>query len=418
MPLARSLVGVGFGLVLAMLSGCGRASPPIASAAVGSEPGKPSAADSGEALDLALPEAGLSLHLGPREMLVRPGQFGLNYFPDMATIVLERTPLRALVTAGTKTMLVEGFDWRHLRSVREVLSPGGPGQFDNGYTGITGLYPHADGTWYAIYYAEDHEGMPPLPGGIPGFYASQGLAASKDQGNTWKKLGQAISSCKPKDWTRFDGQADRGAGESGTVVTPDGQWLYVYYTEHSRVNDRGVQICLARSRVGDVAPSPTSFFKYHEGGFGQPGLGGQDTPVLSAHSDDQAEAMYPHVVYLPAVQKYVMILSVNYWKEYVNKTGLSKSGIYIAFSEDGIRWSTPHRLLVDNAVPLEGQTLSWEATLVPEREDALEGWLLYAYSPRWGHIATDNVPHYLVGRRARFEPLPADKATPTDGKPQ
>ena len=37
--------------------------------------------------------------------------------------------------------------------------------------------------------------------------------------------------------------------------------------------------------------------------------------------------MYPHVVYLPALKKYVMILSVNHWKEYVHKTGLRKSGV-------------------------------------------------------------------------------------------
>jgi hypothetical protein len=239
---------------------------------------------------------------------------GLNYFPDMATVVLDRAPVRALVTAGTRTMLVTGPDWKHLTSAREVLAPGGAGQFDNGYVGVTGVYRHADATWFAIYYAEDHEGMPKLPsehGGIPGFYASQGLAASTDSGESRKKLGQVITSLKPKDWIAFPGQADRGAGESGTVVTPDGQWLYVYYTEHSRVDNRGVQVCLARCRVGDKAPSPGSFFKYHDGAFGQPGIGGLDTPVLSSYADDQADAIYPHVVYMPALKKYVMILSIT-----------------------------------------------------------------------------------------------------------
>lgn len=406
-----------FGLALPML-GCNRQAPSTSTAPPGSQRVQRGAADSGGAIEIALLDEQLSLHLGPRETLVEPGELGLNYFPDMAIVVLTRTPLRALITAGTRTMLVEGRDWKHLTGAREVLSPGGPGQFDNGYAGITGVYRRADGALYAVYYAEDHEGMPKLAhGGIPGFYASQALALSMDNGESWKKLGQIITSSKPKDWVAYPGQADRGAGESGTVVTPDGQWLYVYYTDHSRVNSRGVQVCLARCRVGDAEPSPGSFFKYRDGAFGQPGIGGLDTPVVSARADDQAEAMYPHVLYMPALKKYAMILSVNYWKEYTHKTGLRKSGMYIAVSDDGIRWSSPRRLLVDNSVPLEGQSLSWEATLVLDRDDGLEGWLLYGHSPRWGRTRTGNVPHHLVGRRVRFH-LPGTNRTRADGEPR
>jgi hypothetical protein len=74
-------------------------------------------------------------------------------------------------------------------------------------------------------------------------------------------------------------------------------------------------------------------------------------------------------------------------------------------------------MLVDYAVPLEGRSLSWEATLILDSDDGLEGWLLYAYSPRWGHTPTGNLPHYLVGRRTRFERLPGAAATGADGKP-
>ena len=418
LPIVRFSIGACLGLALPML-GCGRKASSSPAAPPGSERVQRGAADSGGAIETALLEGQLSLHLGRRETLVEPGGLGLNYFPDMATVVLTRTPLRVLITAGTRTMLVEGRDWKHLTRDREVLSPGGPGQFDNGYAGITGVYRRADGVLYAVYYAEDHEGMPKLShGGIPGFYASQALALSMDNGRSWKQLGQVITSSKPKEWVAYPGQADRGAGESGTVVTPDGQWLYVYYTDHSRVNNRGVQVCLARCRLGDATPSPGSFFKYHNGAFGQPGIGGLDTPVVSAHADDQAEAMYPHVLYMPALKKYVMILSVNYWKEYVHKTGLRRSGIYIAVSDDGIRWSSPRRLLVDNSVPLVGQSLSWEATLVLDRDDGLEGWLLYGYSPRWGSARAGNVPHHLVGRRARFQHLPGANQPRADGKPR
>jgi hypothetical protein len=418
----RLLIGTCLGLALAALGGCSRPATQNGPAPPGRESLNDGAADSGDPLEIAFPGQRLALHLGPRETLLEPEKLkGLSYFPDMATVVLDRSPVRALVAGGAPScaILVTGPDWKHLTSARKVLSPGGPGTFDNSYVGITGLYRHADGKLYAIYYCEDQEGMPvlgPQHGGIPGFYASQGLAVSTDNGESWKKLGQVITSSKPKDWTFYPGQSDRGAGVSGTVVTADGRWWYVYYEEHSRADDEGknreVQICLARCPVGDKAPAPGSFVKYHNGEFSTPGLGGLDTPVLSAQADDQAQALMPHVVYMPALKKYVMILSINYWKEYIEKTGLKKSGSYIAFSDDGIRWSPPQRLLVDWAVPLEGRSLSWEATLVLDRDDGLDGWLLYAYSPRWGHTQSGNIPHYLVGRRVRFERLPGG-----DGRP-
>ena len=50
-------------------------------------------ADPAASLEIALPDEKLLLHLGPRETLAEPGRFGMNYFPDMATVVLTRTPL-------------------------------------------------------------------------------------------------------------------------------------------------------------------------------------------------------------------------------------------------------------------------------------------------------------------------------------
>jgi hypothetical protein len=275
----------------------------------------------------------------------------------------------------------------------------------------------------ATYHAEDHEGMPRLPSGIAGYYAAVGLALSRDQGETWSKLGPAITSAMPKEWSFYQDQGDRGAGESGALVTRDGRWWYVYYTEHSRRDGRGIVVCVARAAIDELTAGvaePTSiancFRKYHDGAFEQPGRGGLDTPVLSIAGDGGAFAMYPHPLWMPAFDRYAMLFNANHTAEHEGGQDPSKSGIHIAFSADALRWRSPTLLVADHGYPITGKSLSWEASLVFDRDDAGEGWLFYSYSPRWGRLGhprlgrgglrdPGGVPHHMVGRRLRIEPI-------------
>jgi len=327
----------------------------------------------------------------------------MHYFIDERLVVLQRRPVfRALVTAAIETYLVEGESIGKITGARKVLSKGGKGEIDNGYIGASGGYRLKNGVWCVLCHVEDQEDMPAIGGGIPGFYARVVLATSRD-GTSWTKEGAVITSSKPKEFTMYDGQADRGAAEPGLVADRNGRWLYAYYTEHSRQNGRGVQICMARADLKAGIPGPGKWFKYHEGEFDQPGIGGLDTPVISAQKYDQAEAMYPHVEYSKAFGKYIMILCVNYWKEYYYNKGLSNSGLYIAFSDDAINWSEPEKIVTDFVVPLIGKSLTWQGTLVFDEGSSTGGWLVYGYSPSWGHLGSGGTPHYLAGRRILLE---------------
>ena len=83
--------------------------------------------------------------------------------------------------------------------------------------------------------------------------------------------------------------------------------------------------------------------------------------------------------------------------------GLEKSGIYIAFSDDGINWSAPQNLIKDFAIPLLGKSFSWMANIIWDEDSGTQGWLIYGHSPSWGHEYNNSgIPHYMAGRRIHF----------------
>ena len=83
--------------------------------------------------------------------------------------------------------------------------------------------------------------------------------------------------------------------------------------------------------------------------------------------------------------------------------GLRKSGIYIAYPFDGINWSEPYNLIIDYAIPLLGKSFSWKAIILCDDGSSTRGWLIYGYSPNWGHeYDNSGIPYYMAGRRIQF----------------
>jgi hypothetical protein len=350
------------------------------------------------------PDQRLVVTLGKRKILNDGVHLGLSFFPDQTPVVLGTAPrLRVLMAAADRTYLLEGSDWTSLNTAREVLAPEKRNDYDNGYVGIAGVHRASNGRLYAIYHAEDHVDIPRFPSGIPGFYASVAMAASDDDGVSWWKLGPVITSAKDKSWTKLPVQYDRGIGEPSLAVDPSGAWLYVYYTDHSRANTAGLSIAMARASTDIRETSTITFLKYHRGEFSEPGLGGLETPIIRLPTGPTTEAILPHVVFVPALDRYLMTFSVNNWNDYMTDQGLTNSGVYLAFSRDGVAWSTPALLLRDYTVPLYRRSFCWGATIVLDGNDQRIGWLLYGYSSNWGHPLQAATPHHLAGQRIRFD---------------
>ena len=240
--------------------------------------------------------------------------------------------------------------------------------------------------------------MPPIPGGIPGFYCGVGLATSKDNGASFRKLGPVITGSQPKD---LKGRADQGCGDLCVVSDAENRYLHVYYTDHSRIDRRGVQICVARSLRQDAAKTD-SWRKFHAGAFTESGLGGRDTPIISA-IDMGGDAIFPQVSYIEKLNRYVMVLNITIYREFAQRTKPQQSGIYIACSRDCIHWSKPTQLIAVRSIATLGNEVGWHPTLLVSSVEsgAAKGWLYYSYSESWGHRAPDR-PHYLVGQPITF----------------
>src|SRR5208283_3844576 len=95
---------------------------------------------------------------------------------------------------------------------------------------------------------------------------------------------------------------------------------------------------MARCDLHAGAPLPGTWRKYYKGDFSEPGIGGLDTEVMSADGMDNANAVFPFVDFSPYLGKYVMFFNVDAWKEH-DHAAPSISGIYVAYSDDGISWS-------------------------------------------------------------------------------
>jgi hypothetical protein len=335
--------------------------------------------------------------LGKREVILASGQHGLNYFPDECLAFVQTKPrIRVLMAASVSTYLLEGRDMKSLASRGEVLRPGKPGSFDNGYAGISGVARDpGSGDLLAFYHAEDHEGMPPIPGGIPGFYCSIGLAVSNDDGASFQKLGPVITGSRPKD---AKGRSDQGCGDLCVAADADHRYLYLYYTDHSRSDNRGVQICMARCPLDAAAGKVDRWKKYHQGAFEEPGLGGKETPVMSAQSM-LADAIFPQVTFVRELGRYIMVFNITVYKEFGLGMKPSQSGIYIAYSQDGVHWSTPTQLIAVQSIVSMGKEVGWHPTLLlsAAEDGSAKGWLYYSYSESWGH-KPPQTPHYLVGQ--------------------
>lgn len=338
----------------------------------------------------------ISIVLSRQVTILDYNALGLRYFPDTAVTVLRRSPtFQMLLTAGTSSFLVEGNDLMRLTRAREVLTPGSSGSFDNGYAGISGAA-RVNDRLYAIYSAEDHEGLPKIRDTpIPGYYGSIALAESKDEGQTWSKLGRIITSAYPKNSGLLFGKAVQGVGEPGLVVESTGHYLYLYYTQHHRRR----QICLARADLREGPPLPGRWRKYWGEDFSQPGLGGLESPIISVASGG---ALFPHPTYSVVLNRYLIVFNVDRLND------PNSSGIYVAHSKDGLRWSEPSRLVQGNSIPRMGEPLFWMGTILWDDEGGRDGWLVYAYSERWGNNPWGKdqyrgIPHYMVGRRILFE---------------
>lgn len=336
--------------------------------------------------------------VGEHKVVFPAGYRDLNYFPDEPISILSKKPFRFLLVAGNATILMQGQSLESAAPVAKVFGPGDKSAFDNGYAGITSTYlDKKTKKLFGFYHAEDHVGMPKVSYNtdIQGAYWSIGLAVSRDNGNTFVKGGQILtSSVAKKDVTK----EHQGIGDVCVIADATNTYFYAYYTDLTRrKDDEKARIGMARCRIADEA-KPGSWFKYHDGEFKEKGLGGKQSAVVNPPSAFQSEIIAPHVTYLPEWKKYIMVCNVGAYADFEKKKA-EKGGIFICYSDDGIKWTEPQVLVVGLPVPYQDKEYVAHPSLYLDKitPNKAEGWLFYSYSPRWGTKAP-LVPHHLARR--------------------
>ena len=283
--------------------------------------------------------------VGPMRTLMEPGINGLFTFPDQRIKVLHDDPLAFLLVAAPSTYLMVGKSFGEAKPVRRLLEPGQKGDFDSQYAGSGAAYHLKDRKeWLLFYHAENHEGMgrvntdPHLSAG----YWSVGMAVWDETTNTVTKKGQVLRASIPKN-PRLE---NHGNGDVALVCDPSGQYLYLYYFDLTRKEPIS-QIGVARCAISDAARTD-KWFKYYDGRFNEPGLGGKEFGIVP-------RVWEADVQYVRSFGCYIMVC-VRACGTDIERAIPQDGGICWCYSKDGIHWSEPQLVVPGLPLPFPGKS--------------------------------------------------------------
>lgn len=202
-----------------------------------------------------------------------------------------------------------------------------------------------DGTLYGWYHNE--------PPGIclndPHLSAPRiGAMVSHDEGATWKDMGIILEA--PADSLDCNTANDYFAGGNGdfsVMLDPGKNYFYFFFgTYHRQIEEQGVSI--ARMSYANRDQPIGKLWKWRDGEWNEPGLGGHVTPVFPVINDWHASApdayWGPSIHFNTYLNSYVIVLNRaidKYWYQ---------EGVYISYNGDLSNpngWMSPDRLPID-----------------------------------------------------------------------
>ncbi len=204
-----------------------------------------------------------------------------------------------------------------------------------------------DGTVYGWY----HNEPPGLCGNSRLTAPRIGALVSRDDGRTWQNLGIVLDAptgsftCSTQNFY-FAG----GNGDFSVILDRSGQYFYFFIsTYHRQIGEQGVAV--ARMRFEDRDDPAGKVWKWRDGGWNEPGLGGLVTTTFPALIDwhrANANAFWgPAVHFNTHLETYVMLLN------HAVDRNWRQEGIYISFNkhiDNPLGWSAPQRLPIDQNV--------------------------------------------------------------------
>jgi len=144
------------------------------------------------------------------------------------------------------------------------------------------------------------------------FYASIGVAITRNGGSTWTWCGEIIQPNAAYSATRAL-SLDAGAGKYIIQNVGGTDYFYVYTIDHASANPGWGAVSVARAPVADVLAAAknntvTSWYKYYNGAWTQPGMNGNFTNIF--HPNISANFMA--VSYNSYLNKYLFVFTYAY----------------------------------------------------------------------------------------------------------
>lgn len=188
-----------------------------------------------------------------------------------------------------------------------------------------------------------------------------GALRSDDDGKSWHDLGFVLTA--RKGTLRCDAQNGYFAGGHGdfcVVLDPEQHYLYFFFGNYAGdLHEQGV--AAARMEWSHRDQPVGHVWKWHEGDWREPGLGGKVTPIfpaMTAWERPDCDAFWgPSIHWNTYLEHYVMLLNR------AKGAGWVQEGIYVSFNTDVANpasWTQPQKIL-------EGG--GWYPTVIGERTE-------------------------------------------------
>jgi outer membrane protein assembly factor BamB len=195
---------------------------------------------------------------------------------------------------------------------------------------IEAVHLRFDGILFGLYHREEYLGE--CPDREYFTVPDIGVARSTDQGRTWRDLGLVLQdsgvqrSCDTPN-KFFAG----GVGDPSWAIDPSQGFAYIFFSSYTDpVTNQGVQI--ARLALVDLESPVGKVWRWRDGRWDSPGLGGRGTPIVPARvawSNPQADAFWgPSVHWNIFLEMHVVLVN------HASDANWTQEGVYVFFARD------------------------------------------------------------------------------------
>ena len=278
---------------------------------------------------------GVTFHIEERESVVMPwmrNRIDARWWPDgnMAAIPQEDGRFIFFAANSARTFATTGPLYNPAANHRLTRMINRPPEID--YLAGGPVYTVSDDLWIMLYHAEIYKNRNPQV-----FNSSLGIKITTNQGASFTDLGIVISS-----ETCFDewlGEDDFIVEMAGAPFIVHNEYMYVYFRDTLWDRSGILSLGVARAGMDEILAAiyeerTPVFYKFFEGEWNQPGLGGRASELdASRLAGDNNTMAWMDVTYNEYLDMFIMVAAL-----YRVGRG-TDTHLYAAVSEDGINWT-------------------------------------------------------------------------------